>query len=291
MTAYVVDRPVKNDVLAPRWLGYAGGKSHALLVPAGPLESPDGSGTIVAVCKKRLTVGRLAGHGQKCKTCSTAMAEDTRKRGTGLTERTVDVVSTGAQDGAPRDAERLRSAEISLISGDAAEQNAAIGEQLALGDKSGAMESARVLDAQGASAPIPTAHTAPLGSRDHGRSDGVAMVRGANLRPVQPQKGWAAVAGTMAGPIGRERPDREASTVPMHGGKYGYLTRAQYDALSRSRQRKYWTYIAKQERYAKEHGRVARPAVTRPGTAGAGSRSFVEGKSAETERLMQQPRS
>lgn len=176
---------------------------------------------------------------------------------------TLPIVDTGLPEGDPRDATVRRAVESRRI--------------------------AAGIDA------MPSAPSAPEG-RDERKnraasSPGPALVRGRNMPPVQPQSGFAASAGTMYGAIGRPRMDREASTVPLHGGKYGYLTRAQYDALSRSRQRKYWTYIAKQERYAKEHGRVARPAVTRPGTGGAGSRSFVEGASAEAERIMQQPRS
>lgn len=172
-TAHVVERPVKNDVLSPRWFGYARGKAHAYLIPQG--ETPTGA----PVCGKKLDASRLAdgSKNDRCRSCAAAVKEDTRKRSTGLAEPTVENVATGAQHGDPRDAERRRVAEL-----------------------------AQVRDGE---APVPTAHQAPIGQRDHGMSDGVAMVRGRNMAPVQPQRGWAAAAGTMYGPIGRERPDRE----------------------------------------------------------------------------------
>lgn len=259
---HVVDRPVKNDVKAARWLGYAGAKAHAFLVPSGPLESPTGDGQVKSVCTRAFTIARLAGDGHRCKLCVKAMTEAEVKHGTGLSERTVDVVDTGAQHGDPRDAERRRASEVALISGDAPERNATIGEQLSLGDKVGARKTARALDERGPAAPVPAARMAPLGSRDHGRSDGVAMVRGAAMKAVQPQRGWKATAGTMAGPIGRERADKEASTVPMHGGTYGYLTKADYEQLSRTQQRKYWVKLRRMEQRAENLRTAARAKIT-----------------------------
>jgi hypothetical protein len=49
----------------------------------------------------------------------------------------------------------------------------------------------------------------PVVTTGHGR--GPVLVRGRNMPPVQPQSGYAAAAGTMAGPIGRERFDRECA--------------------------------------------------------------------------------
>lgn len=85
---------------------------------------------------------------------------------------------------------------------------------------------------------------AAVGNRDHGRLDGVAMTAG-DLPPVQPQgKGYAAKAGTMALPVGRPRPDAQVINVVCVGGRYGYLTQEEYDALSRTRQRAYWRHVA-----------------------------------------------
>lgn len=300
MTAYVVERPVKNDVQAPRWLGYASGKTHAFLVPAGPLESVSGDGKIKSVCGKSLDVTRLVGDGQRCKPCATAMADDTRKRGSGLSEAQVDNVDTGAQDGDPRDAEKRRTAELAPLSGDAAEQNANIAEALREGDREGAVESARALDAQGLSAAVPEAGRAPVGSRDHGMLDGVAMVQGRNMDPVQgtwynPRTKEREPAAAYLGGSLTSRPDREASTVPMHGGAYGYLTLEQYEALSRSQRRKYWSKVKRMADFAKAKRVASRARGVKPaaptGTGGVGGKSFTEGGSRETERLMQQPRS
>lgn len=288
-------RTVKGDVQKVRWLGYASGKSHGFLVPAGPLESA--TGTLKAVCGKSLDIARLAGDDQRCKSCVTALTEDTRKRGTGLSEGQVEHVATGAQDGAPREAEMRRTAEVALISGDAAKNNAAIVEALRAGDRAGAMEGARKLDARGPAAPVPSAQRAPVGSRDHGMLDGVAMVQGANMDPVQPMwrnpaTGESEPAAAFLGGTLNERADREASTVAVVGGTYGYLTRDEVDALSRSQRRKYWAKI----KVMADHGArvradnrakgVSRIAPT--GTGGLGGKSFAEGRSARTERLMQQ---
>lgn len=50
---------------------------------------------------------------------------------------------------------------------------------------------------------------AAVGQRDHGSIDGVALVRGRSMKPVQPQRGWAAKSGTNYGPLGREQMDSE----------------------------------------------------------------------------------
>jgi hypothetical protein len=128
---------------------------------------------------------------------------------------TLPVVDLGTPKGDPRDATVRRAVEARLIAA----------EQL----------------------PMPVAPSAPEG-RDEKKnraasSPGPALVRGRAMAPVQPQSGFLAVAGTMYGPIGRDRMDRESSTVPMHGGTYGYLTEAEYEALSRTQQRKYWAKL------------------------------------------------
>lgn len=325
MTAYVVDRPVINDVQVPRWLGYASGKSHAFLVVAGPLESPTGDGKIKSVCGKSLDVARLTGDDQRCKSCTSALAEDTRKRGTGLSEVQIDVVDTGSQDGAPRDADKRRAAELSPLSGEASKDNAEIVQALRSGERERAMESARALDARArvpareelpALAPVYDkvsgryvshrsvrsldADRAPVGSRDHGMLDGVALVQGPNMPPVQgtwrnPVTGEREPAAARLDGSLAERADREASTVAMHGGTYGYLTLAQYERLSRSQQRKYWGKIKRDadraEKARAQRRAAALPRVGPTGTGGVGGRSFMEGDSAQTERLMQQQRS
>lgn len=101
----------------------------------------------------------------------------------------------------------------------------------------------------------PVVDTAPdagaaVGNRDHGRLDGVAMTAG-DLPPVQPTRGYAAAAGTNALPVGRPRPDAQVIKDVMHGGKFGYLTRADYDLLSRTQQRAYWRNVRTMEARAK----------------------------------------
>lgn len=195
---------------------------------------------------------------------------------------TLPVVDTGTPHGAPRDATVRRAVEARRI-------------------------------AAGTDA-MPVAPAAPEGREGRraraGASPGPALVRGRVMTPmaspvttggVEPapcedtRTGFSASAGTMYGPTGRERMDREASTVPMHGGAYGYLTLAQYKQLSRSQQRKYWAALKRMA----DHGRKVRAQrrargaarVAPTGTGGLGGRSFAEGDSRETERIMRQAKS
>lgn|SRR5574341_2338422 len=140
-----------------------------------------------------------------------------------------------------------------------------------------------------------------------GTSPGPALVKGRSERPMagpvtvrQPGEEYTRPADpednrrhgdTWTAPTGRERMDKESSTVPFHGGTYGYLTRAQYDDLSRSQQRKYWDRIRKQKAYAKAHRGTQVRVPVKLGTAGMGNSSFAEGDSRETERVMRQPKS
>lgn len=201
-TAHVDPYPIVDRVERVRWFGTATGKAHAFLVPEGDLPS----GKLRAMCPATLDTARLQPRTtDKCKTCASLGADDTRKRGTGLSEPTVEPVDTGAQHGDPRDAEQRRVSEIRPLSREAEKVNAAIGEQLADGDREGARENARLLDARsretsaqldriasGANrAPgkgVPVAETAPIGQRDHGMLNGVAMVQGPNMAPVQPMR-------------------------------------------------------------------------------------------------------
>lgn len=107
---------------------------------------------------------------------------------------------------------------------------------------------------------------------------------------VDTRTGFAASAGTMYGPTGGMRLDREASTVPVHGGRYGYLTFAQYDALSRTQQRKYWVRIKKNEDFAdRQRGQAVKRLPVALGNGGAGAQNFTEDRaSRDAERLMRQ---
>lgn len=286
-------RRVTGDVLAPRWRQYGTGKTHAFLIPEGG----ELSGKVRAMCPGSFRADRLADAGtDRCKLCVKAMAVDARKRGSGLSEPSTEVVATGAQQGAPREAEAVREAEIRVISGDADEANAAIAERLLYGDRGAAVGLARELDARGPAAPVPSADRAPVGQRDHGMLDGVAMVQGANMAPVQPMwrnpvTGEVEPAAAYLGGSLRDRVDRTVVSPPMVGGRYGYLTRDQYEGLTRSQQRKYWAKIKKQNDYAAERRAQAAPRSlvgVASGTGGIGSRSFVDGAACETERLMRQ---
>jgi hypothetical protein len=218
-------RTIKNEVRAPRWLGYATGKGHAFLVPAGPIDRD----TVKGVCGRVMEAGRLIpSKGERCKTCSSAMAEDTRKRGTGLTEPTVDIVDTGSAKGDPREAELRRRAELAPLSGDAGESNAEIVASLRSGDKKAAIADARKLDARsrelrskGRKGPVPVAERAPIGNRDHGAIDGVAMVQGPNMngnegaltnwtRPALPKGGLPACLD--GAPMAEDNPDAPRRT-------------------------------------------------------------------------------
>lgn len=112
-----------------------------------------------------------------------------------------------------------------------------------------------------------------------GHNRGAAMYRGRAMRPMatkvvtypkneerpepaaplDTRTGFAASAGTMYGPTGRERTEREEYV----GGAYGWLTQGQYRKLSRTQQRKYWDKIHKrrtftaQRRKAAQAGRVS----------------------------------
>lgn len=138
-----------------------------------------------------------------------------------------------------------------------------------------------------------------------GMSPGPALVKGRSEPPMagevtvrQMGEPFAAPApvednrpndgGTMSAPMGRDRMDKESSTVPIVGGTYGYLTQGQFNELSRSQQRKYWGRITKQKAYAKAHRGTQTRLPVRPGTGGMGSSSFAEGDSRETERVMRQ---
>lgn len=286
-------RRVSGDVLALTWRGYVNGKEHAFLIAEGDVPT----GKIRAVCPGSFDAGRLTGKGtSRCKTCVKLAAVDVRKRGTGLSEPVTEVVATGAQHGQPRRAEAMRAAEVGEISGDAGKANAEIVEQVRSGDMPGALEAAREIDARGPAAPVPCADRAPVGQRDHGMLDGVAMVQGPNMAPVQPTwrnpvTGDVEPAAAYLGGSLRERTDRTVVSPAMVGGRYGYLTREQYDELSRTQQRKYWERVKKQNSYASARRAQAAPRSlvgVDAGTGGIGSRSFTEGDSQATERLMRQ---
>jgi hypothetical protein len=219
----IMPRKIKNEVRAPRWMGYANGKGHAFLIPAGPI----GRVTVKGVCGRIMDAERLvAAKGERCKSCASAMAEDTRKRGTGLTEPTVDIVDTGAAKGDPREAELRRVAELAPISGDAGKRNAEIVGVLREGRPEDAKALAKALDRQGTSAPVPDADRAPIGNRDHGMLDGVAMVQGPNMPPVQrmwrnPVTGDVEPAAARLDGSLRERIDRVA--VPDQSDRDGFI--------------------------------------------------------------------
>lgn len=217
-TAHVMPRAIKNDVLSPSWFAWGKGKAHAFLIPNGILEAPSRvRGKVVTVCKRTVDAASL-NHGdafrERCKTCTAALAEDTRKRGTGLSEPATDNVATGVQHGSPKEAEARRAGEIAMISGEASKDNAEIVTSLREGRKSDAMDKARELDNRGPAAPVPQADRAPIGNRDHGRLDGVAMVQGPNMEPVRktwrnPATGEIEPAAARLDGSLRERVDRE----------------------------------------------------------------------------------
>lgn len=109
------------------------------------------------------------------------------------------------------------------------------------------------------------------------------------------RKGWS--SQTMNGPTGRERSEPER----MHGGRGGWLTEAQYHALTRTQQRKYWAKLKRDRDRAKlerERAKLkrdrecvdtrGRARIARLGTGGTGSHGFASGDSRTTEALMRQ---
>jgi hypothetical protein len=245
-----------------------------------PLETPDGLAR--PVCGKAQDAGKLGMlfTGQ-CSNCVRLLSAEP-KRGTGLSERQTEVVATGSTHGDPEDAERRRAGEIAAISGDAITRNAQAVEALRAGDKDLARAIARDVDTAAAHMPhgrrkgqqgtreiVPSAPSAvrpvkadtgrvSAGQRGEASIDGPALVSGGNMAPVQPKSGWAAKAGTLSQPVGRERVDAGAlgklgkhdRDLPECGAMrcqhiYGGLpeglresiTWAEYAKLSRSQQR------------------------------------------------------
>ncbi len=120
-----------------------------------------------------------------------------------------------------------RVAELAPISGDADKSNAEIVTALRDGHKGEALSLARELDERGPAASVPEAERAPIGNRDHGQLDGVAMVQGPQHGRVgrwrdqlDPQALTPPICRTpLRAPPGRGQPGREASHVaqPGHG--------------------------------------------------------------------------
>ncbi len=192
---------------------------------------------------------------------------------------TLPVVATGSPKGDPRDATVRRAVEARRIAADAA--------------------------------PMPLAPSAPEG-RDERKSraamsPGPVLVRGRSTIPMASEvarrkvgdprpepmpledsrTGWNRMGGTMYGATGRERMDKESSTVKIIGDRDGWLTQAQYDRLTRTQQRKYWSKVKR----AKDARTASRGTSLPQRPAGSDSKYFADGSSAETERLMQQQRS
>jgi hypothetical protein len=97
----------------------------------------------------------------------------------------------------------------------------------------------------------PVAENAGKSSGDQGTeaTRGAAMVAGGDMPPVQPNSGHAS---TWDGGIGSARPDRGVIDEPKHGGRYGYFTKSEYSALSRTAQRAYWRNVKKFEKQARD---------------------------------------
>lgn len=346
--SYVIERPVKND-LEPVWAGTAKGASHAILVPASVAYAykrkmaeaanktvsvseakrteayamlPAANGKIVTACKRTLDVGRLGTSLKPCKVCAAQFTAEPKK-GRALSERQIEPVATGLVDGDPRAAESRREAEIKVISGDAIKVNAEIADTARQGRREAALDMAHDLDRRGPAAPVPTGSAQAAkkgvstagarrtaGQRGEARTDGVALVQGANMAPVQPRSGWIAKAGTLAMPLGRERADRGALGQPLTrhvtkgdnavqacvemrcahivGGipadHKEAITYREYAKLSRTRQRRTRERIA---RVQQENKRAAAWSARQPVKIHPGNKS--KGDSPKIEALMGAP--
>lgn len=206
-------------------------KAKAHVAPVDGSVTEDGTGT----CPECLTPGVKLSKGGHIGAHAVAVEVDP----------TLPVVATGTPKGDPRDATVRRAVQARRI--------AAGSEAMPVAESAPEGREERVT--RTASSPGPAMYrgramtpmaTDPVVYR-------VGEERPAPVEPVDERTGFAASAGTMYGPTGGERMDREASTVPMHGGRYGYLTKAQYDALSRTQQRKYWGKLARMTRQAAAH--------------------------------------
>ena len=203
------------------------GRSKIAPVPGS--ESRDTTGAETGVCPVCRTEVRLTGSGY----VPTHRPGNVQADGPVLSQRSVPVVDEGAP-----------VADMAKVQNERAyETHDEDGNLIKPKDVEKARKEGKKLTVTPVVVEAPNAGAA-VGSRDHGRSDGVAMTAG-DLPPVQPQgKGYAAKAGTMALPVGRPRPDAQVINDVCVGGRYGYLTQEEYDALSRTRQRAYWRHVA-----------------------------------------------
>jgi hypothetical protein len=216
-SARITPFSVKNEVPSPLWLGYSSGMEHAFLIPV----RPDGDESVKAVCGRVMDSQRLApSKRQRCKTCTIRMAEDTRKRGKELSEPTTDNVATGLTQGDPKDAERRRTAELKPLFGEASKINPVIVDLTRDGRDDEALALARRLDvsAKSIGGMVPKAERSPIGQRDHGMSDGVALVQGPNMEATDGQvTDWERPTGDLpnclvGAPIAEPNPDAPRRT-------------------------------------------------------------------------------
>lgn len=126
-----------------------------------------------------------------------------------LSQKSVKIVDTGSQHGAPSDAAKKRDAEAYTVTKTGKGKNKVVTKT--------------------PNVPTTTAGQSPIGQRDHGMSDGPAML----------PRGTYANGST---------PDKTVTTIPMVGGRNGTLTSAEYAKLSRSAQRNYWRKVAKKNK-------------------------------------------
>jgi hypothetical protein len=194
---------------------------------------------------------------------------------------TLPVVATGSPKGDPRDATVRRAVDARLIAAGSvpmpvAERDPEGREERAsrtAASPGPAMYRGRAMEPMASEVSVCGAQDElPMDMAGTRSSRGVRSIpdpRSADAEPggdavLDTRTGFAGLAGTMYGPTGGERMDREASTVPMHGGPFGYLTLAQYEALSRTHQRKYWAKLKRLTDQAKAHRRHAVASLADP---------------------------
>lgn len=181
--ARVMPRSIKNNVTSPTWLAKGAGKAHAFLFPTDKPRPV--TGDVSTVCGRSLGATELTdakGVG-RCKSCVKLLPSEPTRKGKALSEPKTETVATGMVHGSPQQAEAKRVAELKPLFGEGSKLNATLAEQLRAGDKSGARDTAKAVDrAARAVAPlVPKADRTPVGQRDHGALDGVAMVQGPNM--------------------------------------------------------------------------------------------------------------
>lgn len=119
----------------------------------------------------------------RCKSCVKLLPSEPARKGKALSEPRTEPVATGMVHGSPEQAEAKRVDELAPLFGEGAKLNAALVGQYREGHEDAARDTAKAVDraARAVAHRVPRADRTPVGQRDHGALDGVAMVQGPNM--------------------------------------------------------------------------------------------------------------